>query len=261
MKTIRLLNFIIFSLIINIINAQNSRIWDYNSIVWVNNFATFQINSKFSVHAEVQFRRVEWGLKPQQELYRTGLNYHLKPNVVARLGYAFIETYPYGEISINAYGKAFPEHRMYQLLALSDKYNQIEVNHRYMLEQRWVGSYDNSLASSVSNYLFMNRLRYMIRAQIPLANSKTTRLVPFLAGYNEVFLGFGKNVNQNIFDQNRTAALLGLKIGKQVKIEAGYFLQILQLGRRVNNQNVFQKNEGGILNAYYTFNLHSKPTQ
>jgi hypothetical protein len=71
--------------------------------------------------------------------------------------------------------------------------------------------------------------------------------------YNEVFIGFGKNVNANVFDQNRLGLLLGYQWNKKYKIEAGYLNQTLQFGRQINNQSVFQFNQGIIVNVYLNF--------
>ncbi|TDE29453.1 DUF2490 domain-containing protein [Flavobacterium ranwuense] len=70
---------------------------------------------------------------------------------------------------------------------------------------------------------------------------------------DEVFVGFGENVGANVFDQNRLAALVGYKANKNVKIEAGYLSQILQQGKRVNNQSVFQYNSGFMLTTHLFF--------
>ena len=64
-----------------------------------------------------------------------------------------------------------------------------------------------------------------------------------------------KNVNENIFDQNRLAILLGYRFNKKFRIEGGFLQQIVQLGREVNNRNVFQYNNGIILNSYFNFDL------
>ena len=76
--------------------------------------------------------------------------------------------------------------------------------------------------------------------------------------YEEIFIGFGKNVNENIFDQNRIGILLGYRFNPIVRIEAGYLNRILQLGREVNNRNVFQQNNGIILNANFNIDLTKK---
>jgi hypothetical protein len=66
-------------------------------------------------------------------------------------------------------------------------------------------------------------------------------------------IGFGQNVGQNIFDQNRLGLLLGYRFNKQVRIEGGYFNQILQLGYRekITGQNIIQHNTGFIINAFW----------
>lgn len=82
---------------------------------------------------------------------------------------------------------------------------------------------------------------------------------PYLAVYDEVFLGFGKNVNENIFDQNRFGILLGYKFSPTLIIEGGFLSQIVQLGREVENRNVFQYNNGIIINSVFNFDLSKKP--
>jgi hypothetical protein len=84
---------------------------------------------------------------------------------------------------------------------------------------------------------------------------ETKRKSPYLSIYDEIFLGFGKNVNENIFDQNRLGILIGYEISPLVRIEAGYLNQILQLGREVKNRNVVQYNNGIIVNTTFNFDF------
>ena len=81
---------------------------------------------------------------------------------------------------------------------------------------------------------------------------------PYIAAYDELFIGFGENVNENIFDQNRIGLVLGYRFSNSLRIEAGYLNQTLQLGREVNNRNVFQNNNGFIINTNFNFDLTSK---
>jgi hypothetical protein len=81
---------------------------------------------------------------------------------------------------------------------------------------------------------------------------------PYFAIYDEIFIGFGRNVNENIFDQNRVGIVLGYRFSPTIRIETGYLNQTLQLGREVNNRNVFQYNNGIILNANFNFDLTTK---
>ena len=91
----------------------------------------------------------------------------------------------------------------------------------------------------------------MFRVQLPLKGNTIADKTPYLALYNEIFVGFGKNVNENIFDQNRLGMLLGYRFNKTLRVEAGYLNQIVQLGREVNGSNVFQYNNGLIINALF----------
>jgi len=98
----------------------------------------------------------------------------------------------------------------------------------------------------------------MFRFQIPLKGKEIKDKTPYVEVYEEIFIGFGKNVNENIFDQNRIGILFGYRFNPVVRIEAGYLNQILQLGREVNNRNVFQQNNSIILNANFNIDLTKK---
>jgi hypothetical protein len=67
------------------------------------------------------------------------------------------------------------------------------------------------------------------------------------------FCCFGQNVNANVFDQNRIGVLLGYRFNKHIRLEAGYLNQIVQFGRQINGQAVFQNNNGVIVNAIFAY--------
>lgn len=255
-------NYLLLTVILLIssinLHSQNTRKKERNDIGWYNYFGTFKLNDKFSIHSEYQFRRDNFITDKQQGLLRLGLNYQLNQKAQLRLGYAWIETYPYGETPINSMGKDFTEHRAFQMITINDKISKIDISHRFMLEQRWVGRYSNASLTSEDDFPLLNRFRYMIRLQLPLKDDKIENKTPYIAAYDELFIGFGKNVNENIFDQNRIGLVLGYRFSNTLRIEAGYLNQTLQLGREVNNQNVFQNNNGFIINTNFNFELTSK---
>ncbi len=260
MKNIVLCFLIITTFASASINAQTTRLSNHHSIGWYNYFGTLKCSEKIGIHTEYQFRRNEIITRWQQSLLRLGVNYQLNPKVQFRLGYAWIETFPYGEIPINGMGKDFTEHRLFQATTLTDKVSNIDFSHRFMLEQRWVGRYSNAGLTKEDEFPFLNRLRYLFRMQMPLKGKIITDKTPYVAFYDEIFIGFGKNVNENIFDQNRVGVLLGYRFSPLLRVEAGYLNQILQLAREVNNRNVFQRNNGIIIN--FNFNFHFvKPKQ
>lgn len=237
------------------LRSQNQRISNSNSIGWYNLFLTSKLNSKLSIHSEFQIRRNQILLEDKQKLFRLGLNYQSRPNVLLRGGYAFIETYAYGNLPLNAFGKAFSEHRAFQMVQLSEKEGIFNMTHRFMLEQRFIGRYSSEEMDKEESFPLTNRMRYMFRIQTPLLKNKSEDKFLYVAFYDEVFIGFGNNVNANIFDQNRIGALIGYKLDDKTRMEIGYLNQILQYGRELNNQSIFQYNNGIIFNINFDIDL------
>lgn len=246
------------TLLCHTVQAQNTRITEKNDIGWYNYFGTIAVAKKVSIHTEYQWRRDNLITNWQQSLLRLGVNYQVNPKLQLRLGYGWIETFAYGENPINGLGRDFTEHRIFQVATITDKIGKVDLSHRFMLEQRFVGRYTTPAVTKEDEFLFLNRLRYMYRMQVPLKGKSIGNNTPYAAVYDEVFVGFGKNVNQNVFDQNRLGILLGYKFNNNVRIEGGYLNQILQLGRQVGGRNVFQYNNGLIINANFNFSLLKK---
>jgi hypothetical protein len=202
--------------------AQNTRLRESNTIGWYNYFGTYKLFNKIGLHTEYQWRRDNIILNWQQSLLRTGINYNLNPRVIFRLGYAWIETFPYGSYSINSLGKDFTEHRIFEMIQLSHKEGCVDFTHRFLLEQRFVGQYSSATEIKEDEFSFLNRARYLVRLQVPLKSQKL-----YIAIYDELFIGFGENVTMDIFDQNRLGTIVGYKFNETVKIEAGFLNQIL----------------------------------
>lgn len=247
------LGLVILTSYYQIVLAQgNNRLRDDNRVGWYNYMGTVQLKGKWSLHTEYQWRRDDWITHWQQSLVRTGVNYQVHPRIQVRLGYAWIETFNYGSLPLNRYGKDFTEHRLYQMAILNDQVGRVELQHRLTLEQRWIGVYGDSTASKESDYVYANRARYMLRMQMPLGKEKMEDHTWYAAVYDEIFIGFGKNVNAAVFDQNRIGLLLGYRFNRDFRLEAGYLNQILQAGRYIEGKPLFQYNQGIIVNAFVT---------
>lgn len=238
--------------------TQNNRLNTHGTIGWYNYFGSIKLSQKFGLHTEYQWRRDEIISNWQQSLIRVGVNYQYNPRVLFRIGYAHIETWPYGEIPLNSLGRNFTEHRIFQMAQLSHKESIVDFSHRFMLEQRFVGRYSSASVDSEDEFPLLNRLRYLIRMQVPLKGSSIEDNTPYLAFYDEIFIGFGSNVNANVFDQNRIGALVGYRFNKQIRIEAGYLNQIIQFGRLIDGKNIFQNNHGLIINCNFNFDFSKK---
>ncbi|WP_242929109.1 DUF2490 domain-containing protein [Pontibacter vulgaris] len=225
--------------------AQNERIKDTNANGWYMYFGDHKVADRWGIHAELQLRRYNIIKDPQQVLIRTGINYDLASNALFTLGYGFIETYPYGDYPA---ASRFPEQRLYQQLQLKGNLDRLGLTHRYRLEQRWVKQPD------ASDYTYLNRARYMLKATLPLAGTSLEPKEFFVAAYDEVFVGFGENVKKNIFDQNRAYAAFGYKLSNAASLELGYLNQIVQKANGV----VFEHNHTLQVSFFHTLNFASQ---
>ncbi len=185
-------------------------------------------------------------------MLRTGVNFAIRKDVSINAGCAFAETFPYGDYPS---ATAFPEHRIFEQVVIKNPVGKMDISQRITLEQRFVGKVVIQNGSKETNYTFLNRMRYRIRTEIPLNKTNPGKNGWSIVLMDEIFIGSGKNIGANIFDQNRLAVLVGYKLNKSIKIEAGYLNQILQQGKRVNDKPVFQYNNGFVIASHLTFDL------
>ncbi|MGL4630984.1 MAG: DUF2490 domain-containing protein [Leadbetterella sp.] len=252
LKTIRNLVFIFFISYLTS-HAQDYRSQEENTVSWTGFFATLKVSPKVGIYTEFQLRRAEFASKPLQDFYRMGINYQLHPRAQVRVGYAYAETYAYGEQPLNPLGKTFSEHRPYEMLTLNDKLGRFDIINRFMMEQRFIGRYNNAESKTEDEFLFSNRARYMIRTNIPLNHTSIKDKTVYALIYNEIHISFGKNIRENVFDQNRLGFGLGYRFNPKIRAEIGYINQRLQLAREVSEKNHFQSNNG--LTTNFIFNL------
>jgi Protein of unknown function (DUF2490) len=217
--------------------AQQGRQQDDNNINWLQVFITKKLNQKTDWLVEYQWRRTN-GLKDwQQGLFRTAIQYRFNTTVSVAVGYAEAETFPYGDFPIASAG-VFPEHRIYEQAIVKYPIQNWSITNRLRIEQRWLGKVKTGTDRDIESWTFLHRFRHLLKIQFPLGNK--------LYGWvgDELFIGAGKKLGVNIFDQNRLHANLGYRLNKNLNIELGYLNQTLQQGRLVNNNTIIQRNNG-----------------
>jgi hypothetical protein len=205
--------------------GQNNRQNDFNNINWVQMFVTKKLSPKTDWLVEYQWRRTN------------GFKHWPNSAVSLALGYAQAETHPYGRFPIAANG-TFPEHRLFEQVVVKQNIGRFSITNRFRIEQRWLGRRRPGSDREIEGWTFLHRFRYLLRVQYPLGK----KMYGWLG--NEIFIGAGKNVGVNIFDQNRIHANLGYKLNRYMNIELGYINQTLQQGRLVNGQTIMQRNNG-----------------
>jgi hypothetical protein len=233
--------------------SQEQRLSDKNSIGWFVFTGVFKIKPKISIHTEYQWRRADVVKNWQQSLSRTSINYAIRKDVSLNVGYAFVETFPYGDYTpVNT----FPEHRIFEQAVINNPLGRFSLSHRFTLEQRFLGSVSIENGKKNIDWNYLNRIRYRIRAELPLTkNLQSGEKIWSIAFMDELFIGWGNNIGVNIFDQNRLALLLNYQVNKKIKLEAGYLNQIVQQGKRINDKPVFQYNNGFILASHISLSF------
>ncbi len=180
---------------------------DSNFGNWLILFGNKQLNSKWNIHGEVQYRNYNAIGDLEQLLLRTGLGYTFnenKNNVLLGYGYILSENYignTDNKLNVN-------EHRIFQQFISKQTIGHVSLNHRYRFEQRFIESD------------FKLRFRYFLGLNIPLNQAKTY----YISAYNELFL----NTKSAVFDRNRLYGGIGYKITKNIKLEAGYMNQFFE---------------------------------
>lgn len=176
---------------------------------WLIYIGSKQLNSKWNLHHEIQYRNYNTLGDLEQLLIRTGIGYNLGSRSNLLLGYGYIN-------SENFTGNAndqttVEEHRIFQQLITKQNIGKVSLQHRYRFEQRFIESD------------FRTRFRYFLSMNVPFGSSKY-----YLSAYNEIFL----NGDGNVFDRNRIYGGLGYKLSKGIKLELGYMSQVFETSSR-----------------------------
>ncbi|MGH7695312.1 MAG: DUF2490 domain-containing protein, partial [Gemmatimonadaceae bacterium] len=102
---------------------------------------------------------------------------------------------------------------------------------------RWFAQKDTGAGDErTQSWLKRQRARYQVKGTFPLGSGRA-----YLASFDEVFINIGANVGYNVFDQNRFAAGLGMRLTNTLRLES-YYLNYLVLhgdGRGVDRNHVW----------------------
>ncbi len=174
---------------------------------WLLYIGNKQLDAKWNLHHEIQYRNYNVLGDLEQLLIRSGIGYTFqKSQNNLLLGYGFIRSGNYIETE-KTYGN---EHRIFQQFIHKNNLGEIGINHRFRLEERF------------TNDGFKLRLRYFTGFSFPINN------LLYGSFYNELFI----NIKEDYFDRDRTYAGLGIKWNNQIKTEVGYMNQWFSKGSR-----------------------------
>ncbi|MCY7350446.1 MAG: DUF2490 domain-containing protein [Cytophagaceae bacterium] len=230
--------------------GQSNRVRDFNRIGWYVYNGDHKVSPRTEIHTEYQWRREDFIRTWQQSLARLGVAYQLLPRVKVATGFTSLVTHPYGDYPTAETGIPFPERRLYQDLQVSDTLGKVALEHRFRLEQRWIGQLSGR---EVTDWEYQNRIRYQATLNLPLQGRTLENHEWYLTVFDELFIGFGRNVGNNVFNQNRISGGIGRQFKDNFKIELAYLYQISQHPEPepLSGKSVFEYNHGFRLNLVY----------
>lgn len=79
----------------------------------------------------------------------------------------------------------------------------------------------------------------------------------YVTFFDELFISFGPNVGQNVFNQNRISGGLGYQLTKSLQLELSYLNQWVQHGAldKATGRPIFENNNGLRLNVAYSLDF------
>ena len=240
--------------------SQTNRIADKNQLGWYVYEGDHAISEKWQIHTEYQWRRVAFIKNWQQSLARIGIAYQISPQVKLGGGYTWFITFPYGDYPTADTGEPYPERRLHQDIQLGDTIGKVSVQHRFRLEQRWLGQLQENTGTNVQSWEYQNRIRYQIALVVPLQGVTLESQEWYINFFDELFIGFGKNVGQNIFNQNRLSGGFGYQFADNLQVELNYLYQITQHAEPepTSGNGIFEFNQGFRLGVIYNLNFFKK---
>jgi hypothetical protein len=220
------------------------RVTRENLNAWLTVGGDVRLSRRWFLDYDPSLRRSGPADEMQQLLLRFGLRYQPTSAVRFTWGYAFVETWPYGKLP-SAF--RFPEHRMWEQLQLNQSIGRVALNHRYRLEQRWLGRVAlEDEDERVQNWVRTNRFRYRIHGTLPLRGKTLDDGESYLTANDEVFLNWGANVQYNVFDQNRIVLAVGHRFSERLRVEVGYLDQLVAKA----NGRQLERNHTLLLSVY-----------
>lgn len=217
--------FLILVILASNICAQEKNV-SYENQQWAQYYGQLLFSDKWSLVADCGMRRRDCLQEWSQTLVRGGVMYSLNTSVSFAGGMAYFTSFTENTPSRD-------EKRLWLEMAFKQTAARFNFQQRLRLEDRFFHTFhDNSFNS---NY----RARYRFYLTIPINHNSLLDNTFFIAGGDEIFINFGKEINHNMFDQNRLLAGVGYKLNQNFQFSISYVYQYAQKSKPLS----FEKSE------------------
>jgi hypothetical protein len=208
-----------------------------NTNAWFIISGDVAINERWAVLFDASARRSGPVDQAMANFVRSGLAYELNDHVRVAAGANWSRSYPYGELPSEY---AVTERRVWQQAVVSHEIGRLEVSHRYRIEQRFKGQRADPDVDRIDHWERSGRFRYQVKGTLPLSGDGIDPGEAYVSLSNELFVGYGRNV-ETLFDQNRATATLGYRFTRNWRGEAGFLEHVIYKsdGVRVERNHTF----------------------
>lgn len=194
---------------------------------WVQYYNQLKLNPRWTLMTDGGFRWSDKFSTKALFIARVGMAYKINSHMRVAVGVASTGAY-----SSSSFSKL--EYRPYQELFASYKYNQLNLQHRFRLEERYFKNVVDGDLQTGHNFNF--RLRYQIATNIPLAKLSAdhpNRMLLLGIG-DEIFINAGSEIVNNILDKNRIIIGPAVQFSRELTIALSYTHQYSQLSAAGN---------------------------
>ena len=186
--------------------------------------ADVALSERWAILFDASARRSGTFDEPMANFVRGGLAYELTDDVRVAVGANWSRTYPYGELPAD-----YPvtERRIWEQLQFGHEIGRLDLSHRYRLEQRFRGRRNDPDVDRIDHWERSNRFRYQVKGTLPLSGDAIEAGEAYVSAAEELFIGIGRNVQTNIFDQNRATLSLGYRLTRNWRTEVGFLEHVI----------------------------------
>lgn len=236
--------------------GQGRPLVDHNTLAWFGYMGDQKVATKWAVHTELQWRRVNWVETTQQLEGFLGAERELASRLKAAGGVAYAQTHRYGDYPSVA-NRPAPERRTYEELTLKSLLKRFVLTHRLRLEQRWLGARSDNGQGDVQEWKFQQRVRYQLAGLYPLGKPVLSTNGWYLNAYDELLMSFGGNAGNTKLSENRLAGGVGYQLNPLARVELNYLQQFHRHARPdpVSGREVVEVNQGVQLMLFYSLDF------
>lgn len=216
---------------------------------WLMLNSKLQVHQKWSISGEIHLRRADVYKEWQQFIARPAINYAFNPHLQASLGYSYVKNFPYGEQPIRI---PLTENNIWQQILLKHNLGKVAISHRYRLEERFIGTIQQTGAEVYEQVgtEYAQRFRYRLTTSFPLLSLGDQKRLSALI-FDELWINMEDQLIVSSFNQNWFYVGLEYQFNKWRKVQLGFLDQLIRKADGVH----YERNPCISLGLFFNFNL------